>query len=501
MTDHTYNPLERRTFEAIAYNAVGRASEINTYPSYELVHSTGNSGWSVGAVQWDFGQPGRGAKVGELLAGYQSWAPADQRFTDEQVASLTTRLQTRGQTGNELSTEERTRLGAYLRSDPGREFVGGLNEEQIQKKWDNVGQPRSQVPWLQTLAATDPAQAAEIVAMTSKLYNQNETRGAQLIERLQDGAQTSEQVGTWIGSDGIEGLNKRAQTAIVSGRDGALAGVRLMNDLELGTGRLSEAWREQIHTNGNVSLTRDFNNNPDVQLLDAMMRNPAAGARIFEHVDEGAPARAVAISGINASARLEMSRVARDKDGNLTVESPQGDTFQKTAEGWNKNGVPMQGDTRRQPDMPDHMGGGSWPRAASETQPEAHPIHRQSQEAVRRLDESLGLPQSYASDCLSASVACLAKSSGLERVDHVYLSGKTATAAAGERVFAVEGDPGNPTHRSAHMSTREAISTPIAESLQRLDQIEREQARSMSQVAAVQQDVPSQESVRRGPMV
>lgn len=63
MTDHTYKPLERRTFEAIAYNAVGRVSEINTYPNYELAHSTGNSGWSVGAVQWGFGQPGCGAKA------------------------------------------------------------------------------------------------------------------------------------------------------------------------------------------------------------------------------------------------------------------------------------------------------------------------------------------------------------------------------------------------------------------------------------------------------
>lgn len=79
MTDHTYNPLERRTFEAIAYNAVGRASEINTYPSYELVHSTGNSGWSVGAVQWDFGQPGYGAKSQVWLAHWQlpSWSLRD----------------------------------------------------------------------------------------------------------------------------------------------------------------------------------------------------------------------------------------------------------------------------------------------------------------------------------------------------------------------------------------------------------------------------------------
>lgn len=430
MTDHVYNPLERRTFEAIAYNAVGRASEIGTYPSYELVHSTGNSGWSVGAVQWDFGQPTRGEKVNDLLAGYQAWAPADQRFTDEQITSLTTRLQTRGQTGNALSAEERNRLGSYLRSDPGREFVDGLNQEQIQKKWDNVGEPLSQVPWLQTLSATDPAQAAEIVAMTSKLYNQNESRGALLIDRLQNGAQTSEQVNEWIGSDGIDKLNQNAKDAIVSGRDSALAGVRLMNDLEQGTGRLSEAWREQVHTNGNVALSREFNNNPDVQLLDAMMRNPSAGANIFAHIEEGAEARAVTIGGINASARLEMSKVSQDKNGGLTIESPLGDTFEKTNEGWDKNGVPMQGDTRRQPDMPDHMGVGARPHSfASEASPEAHPLVQQSRHAVRRLDESLGQPYSPASDCLAASVACLAMRNGLGQVDHVVLSGKTVTAA------------------------------------------------------------------------
>ena len=33
MTDHTYNPLERSAFEAIAYNAVGRARETNKQKS------------------------------------------------------------------------------------------------------------------------------------------------------------------------------------------------------------------------------------------------------------------------------------------------------------------------------------------------------------------------------------------------------------------------------------------------------------------------------------
>src|SRR3546814_1776324 len=88
----SYDPLDRATFEAIAYSAVGRASEIGTFPALSLTHSSGNSGWSVGIVQWDFGQPGRGEKVGELLAGYQAWAAPDAQFTGQEVESLSSRL-------------------------------------------------------------------------------------------------------------------------------------------------------------------------------------------------------------------------------------------------------------------------------------------------------------------------------------------------------------------------------------------------------------------------
>jgi hypothetical protein len=114
---YIYNPFDRTTYDAIAYNAIGRASETGTYPSLALIHSAGNSGWSVGAMQWDFGQPSRGDRVNDMLSGYQTWAADDQKFTGDQISSLTSRLQTRGQVGNELSQEEQDKLNAYLRSD------------------------------------------------------------------------------------------------------------------------------------------------------------------------------------------------------------------------------------------------------------------------------------------------------------------------------------------------------------------------------------------------
>lgn len=361
MTERTFDPLNQQTFNALAYNAIGRASEIEGAPAYALSHSIGRSGWSVGAVQWDFGQPGRGEKVADLLSGYQSWAVPKERFTDAEAASLSHRLRTPGQAGNALSATEQTRLGAYLRSDPGRQFVDSLNQQQIDTKWENVGVPLSGIEWLQQMRRDDPSQATEIVAMTSKLYNQNPNRAGLLIAHLREGEITAEQTSQWIGSQGINGLNQSAQRAILSGRDKALAGARLLSSLELSDGRLGNAWREQVYVYGNPGLTAGFNVNPNVQLLDAMMRNTASGAVILRHVDEGEPAQVTAIIGNVAAARLEMAHVTQNRHGAVGVTSPTGDQFDMTPQGWNRNGIPMERPSSRAVDMPDYMAPGMSP--------------------------------------------------------------------------------------------------------------------------------------------
>ncbi len=328
MPDHAYNPLSRRGFEAIAFNAIGRSSEINNRDMYGLTHSTGNSGWSVGMLQWDFGQGNRGVQADEMLRRYQAWVPAGERFTAAQVESLSDRLQTRGQTGNALTKQEESRLEGYLRSDGGRQFVAGLDRMQMDLKWERVGKPLSEIPWLQNLRTRDPSQAAEIVAMTGKLFNQNQTRGQRLIGELQDGPITSEAVRTWIGTQGINGLNENARTAIVSGRDNALAGVRLMNAMEASDGRIGQAWRAQVDA-GTTSLGENFNTNLNVQLLDKMFRDPANGQRVLAQVDSNARNSPVTMLGTDESARVTI-----DRKGELRITSPNGDRFVMTEGGW-----------------------------------------------------------------------------------------------------------------------------------------------------------------------
>lgn len=339
---YIYNPLNRATYEAIAYNAIGRASEIGTFPRYDLQHSTGNSGWSIGMIQTDLSSnTGHAQTVSTMLSNYQAWAPTQQRFTAHELSSLSHRLQIGGQSGNALTDDEHSRLNAYLRSDNGRTFVGGLDSRQIDREWQRVGQPLSQVPWLQNLSASDPAKAAEIVTMASKLYNQNEIRGTRLIQHLQQHELTSAQTHDWIGNQGIHGLTAAARSAIVSGRDNALTGIQLMNRLELGNGPLSRSWHQEVHVKGDADLTANFNNNPNAQLLDAMMRDPVNGARIFAHTDNGAAAQAITIRGASAAARLEMSHITLDQTGRLAAQSAAGDHFALGTTGWSRNGALM----------------------------------------------------------------------------------------------------------------------------------------------------------------
>lgn len=98
----------------------------------------------------------------------------------------------------------------------------------------------------------------------------------------------------------------------------------------------------------------------------------------------------------------------------------------------------------------------------------AHPLHRQAEAAVRRLDESMGKAFDSRSACMAASVACLAKQNGLDRIDYVVLNVQTPSLKPGENVFVVQGGLTDATNRVAHMKTQDAIATPAEHSLRQL---------------------------------
>lgn len=306
--------LDQSRFSAIAYNAVGRASEVNNLNAYQLQHSTGNSGWSVGFMQWDFGQgPVRHAQVDVLLERYQANAAPSERFTPTQLASLEHRLKMPGQTGNALTSVEQGRLNGFLRSDSGRAFVAELDGVQMQRKWDHVGVPLSQMDWLQKLGQEHPDEADKIVAMTAKLFNQNETRGGRLLGHLRDHPLSAEQTRDWIRSTGVEGLNTAAQSAIRSGCDNAMQGATLLSHIEASDSLVGAAWNTEVVQGKNPSLSRDFSTNPDAQLLDKMFRDPGNGAVLLDKMERGTK------SPFRIAGTSESYAVTLGTDGSVTT--------------------------------------------------------------------------------------------------------------------------------------------------------------------------------------
>ena len=101
-----------------------------------------------------------------------------------------------------------------------------------------------------------------------------------------------------------------------------------------------------------------------------------------------------------------------------------------------------------------------------------HALYVQGRDAVHRLDASLGRAPDHNSDCMIASVACLARQHGFDRIDHVVLSEQTLQAEPGEHVFVVQGRLDDPAHLRAHMKTQLAVDTPVAESFRQLDALQ-----------------------------
>ena len=118
------------------------------------------------------------------------------------------------------------------------------------------------------------------------------------------------------------------------------------------------------------------------------------------------------------------------------------------------------------------------------------PLHRQAEDAMRRLETELGRGYDSDSARMAASAACLAAGNGLSRIDHIVLSCASGSVRQGENLFVVQGELGNPAHSRAHMKTDDAITRPVEQSLaqlQSLDEVRQQQEAQQPEQAARQQ--------------
>jgi hypothetical protein len=116
----------------------------------------------------------------------------------------------------------------------------------------------------------------------------------------------------------------------------------------------------------------------------------------------------------------------------------------------------------------------SAPRLPTQPDHPDHTLYQQVREGVAALDAKHGRRFDEVSERMSASLLVLAKDNDLDRVDHVLLSNATADKPSGHTLFLVQGDPNDPSHQRAAMSTELAATTSVEESLQQFDVVSRE---------------------------
>ena len=105
------------------------------------------------------------------------------------------------------------------------------------------------------------------------------------------------------------------------------------------------------------------------------------------------------------------------------------------------------------------------------------PLVSQAEAAVRRLDAKAGREYDGQSACMAASAACLAKTNGLSQIDHVVLSEARGAVRAGENMFVLQGELGDPAQRRAQMKTQDTISPPVDQSVAQLQVLDQAQQR------------------------
>lgn len=112
-------------------------------------------------------------------------------------------------------------------------------------------------------------------------------------------------------------------------------------------------------------------------------------------------------------------------------------------------------------------------KAGLDPRKEGHPDHalcQQIRDGVSAVDARHGRSFDETSERMTASLLATAKSSGLERVDHVVL-GSPPSDGSGARMFIVQGAPDNPARLRASVPISEAINTPVEQSIAKAEQI------------------------------
>ncbi|MFP7722372.1 XVIPCD domain-containing protein [Lysobacter sp. A3-1-A15] len=397
-------------------------------------------------------------------------------------------------------------LNAYLRSEEGISFVHDRDVAQIDRLLSGVAQQLRTTTLYRTSPADDQVRLAAVVM---KLQNQSgSTWTPRIIRDMDNGRLTSvEQVNRTVDDLRKDGIRT---DYVESGRVHTSHAAEVLIDLRNADPRspLAGAWAAVVaDPMVNPTQLDRVPARPDLPHQYASVKTlflqPNQAPRLIEAMDEGgsyAWGRPQAERGNAPTAGLyaagddlvlwnlegegvrhvdgQWSAVSRDRLSRTRHAGGIVDLFEDTAQ---QTRTLMHVDPGAPPLRPPgvdprRVGADGDPTPSTSTGGETgaraettgHPLLDQARAGVHRLDRELGRTPDEASERMSASLAVLAQSRGLTRIDHVVLSAQTDALGKGANVFVIQGEPSDPARRVGHMRTHDAIAATVEQSLERL---------------------------------
>jgi Putative peptidoglycan binding domain len=257
--------LNSNELRAVIYYAIGVSSEGSDVAyqlsfcgntTYDLDGSValepkGNSGYTIGEMQTDFGANRNAAH--NLVDLFQTWARTnrpDWVLNDQQASQLASDLSRDGHhirdpnydaddrnyvrehhrhipnnaiphAGTDIDQTYKAHLNAYLATDDGKTFVHQLDVTQVGNLVTNAAVPLQRAAMYNNAS---PEDQAKIFGVVAKAYNQGPTYARELLDDIAQGNINS-----------LDDINRTVNTFpdyMRSGRDDALKGVELFNDLQ-----------------------------------------------------------------------------------------------------------------------------------------------------------------------------------------------------------------------------------------------------------------------------
>ena len=517
------NDLTDGELRAIAYFAIGMGSEggfsgrdVSRRLSFagnirgDRMEPVGNSGLSIGTLQTDLGQ--HPSVATELVQQFQAWAREhrpDWKLTPGQARQFTSDL---ARTGRAIKADGyrppdadlMDRVNAYLVSEDGVAYVHGRDNAQVERLMSGV------VPQIRatTLYETStPDDQVRLATAVLKLQNQSGSKWTpRILARMDNGAYAD----VAAVNHAVDSIFSQEGDYLETGREHAMHAAEVLIALRNADARspLAEAWGAVV-ANPLVNPTQlgQQPGQPDLPHHYTAVKNlflqPAQAPRLIAALDEGGayawgrprpehgnpPTAGLYASGDDVVLWNLDGHGARHVDGAWSAVSRDGlsrtrhrggivDLFEDARHQTRTlmrvdPGVPplraRDGEGRRIGLDPGTSDAATPLRdARTDATTPLSPLLDQARAGVHRLDRDLGRTPDAASERMSASLALLAHSRGLTRIDHVVLSAQTDGLAKGAHVFVIQGGLDDPARRIGHMRTHDAVAAPLDDTLARL---------------------------------